>query len=291
MPELPEVETVRRGLAPIAEGALISRAEVRRPDLRFTFPERFADHLAGRRIEALRRRAKYLLADLSGGETLIIHLGMSGSFRVAGAASTEAAFHYPRGKLAQHDHVALFLSNGKQIIYNDPRRFGFMMLADTANLDSHERLRGLGVEPTGNELSAAVLAAGMVGRSSPIKAVLLDQRLIAGLGNIYVCEALWRARISPRRLARTLVSRTATPTARLERLTSHIRAVIADAIAAGGSTLRDHVQASGELGYFQHSFAAYDRQGEPCGHSGCNGSIRRIVQSGRSTFFCPRCQR
>ncbi len=291
MPELPEVETVRRGLAPVAEGAEIVRADIRRPDLRFAFPDRFADRLAGRRIDALRRRAKFLLADLSGGETLIMHLGMSGSFRIADKAIADTAFHVPRGKSAKHDHVVLHLNGGRRIIYNDPRRFGFMLLATTAGLDSHGMLSGLGVEPTGNEFSADILAAGMAGRQSPIKAALLDQRLIAGLGNIYVCEALWRARISPRRLARTLVARSGQPTARLEQLTAHIRTVIADAIAAGGSSLRDHVQTDGELGYFQHVFAAYDREGEACTHPDCHGTIRRITQSGRSTFYCPGCQR
>ncbi len=296
MPELPEVETVRRGLAPAMEGAVIARAEARRPDLRFPFPERFAERLTGRQVLALRRRAKYLLADLAGGETLIMHLGMSGSFRIEdgieqGAPVAAGAFHHPRGKAAAHDHVVLALSGGHTIVYNDPRRFGFMTLAETAALDAHPLLARLGVEPTGNELSAQALAAGLAGRNSPVKAALLDQTLIAGLGNIYVCEALWRARISPRRLARTLVRRDGAPTDRLEQLTGAIRAVIAEAIAAGGSSLRDHVQTNGELGYFQHSFAAYDRAGEPCRHEGCTGTIGRIVQSGRSTFYCPRCQR
>ena len=291
MPELPEVETVRRGLAPAMEGALIERAEVRRPDLRFPFPDEFAARLTGSRILALRRRAKYLLADLSSQETLIMHLGMSGSFRIGEEAIAGEAFHQPRGKAAAHDHVILHLSGGKTIIYNDPRRFGFMTMADTKTLDEHPLLCDLGVEPTGNALSPDILAAGMAGRKSPLKAVLLDQKLIAGLGNIYVCEALWRARVSPRRLARTLVTRAGQPTARLERLTSDIRAVIAEAIAAGGSSLRNYVQASGELGYFQHAFAAYDREGEPCRHQGCGGTIRRITQSGRSTFYCPRCQK
>ena len=291
MPELPEVETVRRGLSPVAEGAVIVRADIRRPDLRFPFPDAFAKRLAGRRIMALRRRAKFLLADLSSGETLIMHLGMSGSFRIADQAIAEAAFHVPRGKSAKHDHVVFHLDGGAQIIYNDPRRFGFMLLAATDELDSHDMLKGLGVEPTGNELNANILAAGMAGRRSPVKAVLLDQRVIAGLGNIYVCEALWRAQISPRRLAHTMVTRAGRPTARLERLTAHIRSVISDAIAAGGSSLRDHVQTDGELGYFQHAFSAYDREGEICRHPGCDGTIRRITQSGRSTFYCPGCQR
>ncbi len=292
MPELPEVETVRRGLAPAMEGALIERADVRRPDLRFPFPDDFATRLAGRRILALRRRAKYLLADLSRRETLIMHLGMSGSFRIDHHDPVAAeAFHAERGKSEKHDHVVLHLRDGPAVIYNDPRRFGFMTLAESARLDEHPLLRDLGVEPTGNAMRAELLAKGMAGRTSPVKAALLDQKLIAGLGNIYVCEALWRAQISPRRLARSLVTRAGEATARLERLTADIRAVIAEAIEAGGSSLRDHIQASGELGYFQHSFAAYDREGEPCRHAECDGAIRRIVQSGRSTFYCPRCQR
>lgn len=292
MPELPEVETVRRGLAPAMEGALIERAENRRPDLRFPFPERFADRLTGNRILALRRRAKYLLADLASGETLIMHLGMSGSFRIEdGPPVAGGAFHHARGKAAAHDHVVLVLAGGKSIVYNDPRRFGFMTLAATGELDGHPLLSGLGVEPTGNALDPAVLATGMAGRAAPLKAVLLDQKLIAGLGNIYVCEALWRAGISPRRQARTLVRNDGRPTPRLETLTGAIRAVIADAIAAGGSSLRDHVQVNGELGYFQHTFAVYDREGEPCRHEGCGGAIRRITQSGRSTFYCPGCQK
>ncbi len=292
MPELPEVETVRRGLAPDMEGALIEKAEARRPDLRFPFPDRFAERLTGQRILALRRRAKYLLADLQGGETLIMHLGMSGSFRIDhGDPVAAAAFHAARGKAAAHDHVMLTLKDGPAIIYNDPRRFGFMTLTATDELDDHALIAHLGVEPTGNAMSADILAQGMAARKSPVKAVLLDQKLIAGLGNIYVCEALWRAQISPRRLARTLVTRGGEPSVRLERLTGEIRSVIAEAIAAGGSSLRDHVQANGELGYFQHTFAAYDREGEPCRHEGCGGLISRIVQSGRSTFYCPRCQR
>jgi len=292
MPELPEVETVRRGLAPAMEGARIERAEARRADLRFPFPDRFADRLTGNRILALRRRAKYLLADLESGDTLIMHLGMSGSFRIEeGNPVAGHVFHHPRGKSATHDHVVLALSGGRTVVYNDPRRFGFMKLAETATLDEHPLIADLGLEPTGNQLSAADLAAGMAGRKSPMKAVLLDQKLIAGLGNIYVCEALWRANISPRRLAGTLVKKNGAPTPRLEMLTEAIRAVIADAIAAGGSSLRDYVQADGELGYFQHTFAAYDREGEPCRHEGCIGTISRIVQSGRSTFYCPHCQK
>jgi formamidopyrimidine-DNA glycosylase len=296
LPELPEVETVRRGLLPVLEGAVVARVEQRRPDLRFPFSERFAERLTGRRIRALRRRAKYLLAELDDGVVLLMHLGMSGSFRVeaasAGGSEPVAAgtLYYERGKDPAHDHVVLHLEGGPQVVYNDPRRFGFMLLIEPEALDRHPLLAELGLEPTGNEFSAVALAARLAGRSAPLKAVLLDQTVIAGLGNIYVCEALWRAGLSPRRAAGTLVRRNGRPTERLFRLVEAVREVIAEAIAAGGSSLRDYVQASGELGLFQHRFAVYDREGEPCPRPGCPGVVRRIVQSGRSTYFCPRCQ-
>jgi formamidopyrimidine-DNA glycosylase len=305
MPELPEVETVRRGLAPVMEGARIMRAEARRPDLRFPLPERFDERLAGRRIVALGRRAKYLLADLDDGMVLAMHLGMSGSFRIeaadngSGAASAEpvagAAFHLPRGEDQAHDHVILHLdaADGRalRIVFNDPRRFGYMTLFPRAEFAEHPHFRGLGIEPTGNALSGEALAARFRGKAAPLKAALLDQTIVAGLGNIYVCEALWRARLSPRRSAGSLVKTKGGPTLRLDTLALHIRETIADAIEAGGSTLRDYRQADGALGYFQHRFAAYDREGEPCRHDGCRGIVARIVQSGRSTFFCPVCQR
>ncbi len=295
MPELPEVETVRRGLAPVLEGALVTRVEQRRPDLRFPFPADFVEKLTGRRVVALRRRAKYLLAELDDGDVLLMHLGMSGSFRVEQRNPAEAVvpdtLYYQRAKDAAHDHVVLHLGDRGRIVYNDPRRFGFMLLVQRTETETHPLLAELGVEPTGNELAADALAGRFAGRVAPLKAVLLDQSVIAGLGNIYVCEALWRAGLSPRRAAGTLVRRGGQPTARLGRLVDAVRAVIADAIAAGGSSLRDYVQADGALGRFQHRFAVYDREGSVCAKPGCDGTIRRIVQSGRSTFFCARCQR
>jgi formamidopyrimidine-DNA glycosylase len=295
MPELPEVETVRRGLAPVLEGALLTRVEQRRPDLRFAFPADFVERLTGRRIAALRRRAKYLLAELDEGTVLLMHLGMSGSFRIEGRDLAKAAaphtLYYQRAKEAAHDHVVLHLDGRTRVVYNDPRRFGFMLLVERTDTETHPLLAGLGVEPIGNELSAEILAGRFAGRLAPLKAVLLDQAIIAGLGNIYVCEALWRAGLSPRRSAGTLVRRGGQPTGRLEVLVGAVRAVIADAIAAGGSSLRDFVQADGSLGRFQHRFAVYDREGAACAKPGCGGMVRRIVQSGRSTYFCPQCQR
>jgi formamidopyrimidine-DNA glycosylase len=292
MPELPEVETVRRGLSPVLEGAVIERVELRRKDLRFPFPPRFAARLKGRRIEALRRRAKYLLADLDADLVLLMHLGMSGSFRVQGAiAAVGDSVHYARRKDAAHDHVVFHLKSGLRVVYNDPRRFGFMLLLRRAETETHPLLGGLGFEPTGNALSGAALAPCLAGRAAPLKAILIDQRVIAGLGNIYACEALWRARLSPRRAARTLVRSDGQPSKRLVRLVDAVRAVIAEAIEAGGSSLRDYVQADGALGLFQHRFAVYDREGEPCLRADCRGTIRRFVQSGRSTFYCPTCQR
>jgi formamidopyrimidine-DNA glycosylase len=289
MPELPEVETVRRGLAPVMEGATILGAEVRRPDLRFPFPERFGERLAGRRVEALGRRAKYLTADLDGGEVLVMHLGMSGSFRIAKEVVGE--FHHERSRDAAHDHVVLSLSSGATVTYNDPRRFGFMLLVPRSGLAEHPLFASLGVEPVGNALSAEHLAEAFRGKAAPLKAALLDQSIIAGLGNIYVCEALYRSGLSPRRAAGSLVTRGGEPSARLERLVPVIREVIAEAIEAGGSSLRDHAQPSGELGYFQHRFLVYGREGEACLKPGCGTIVRRLVQSNRSTFYCPTCQR
>jgi formamidopyrimidine-DNA glycosylase len=292
MPELPEVETVRRGLAPVLEGATILKVEQRRPDLRFPFPKRFAARLKGRRVVALRRRAKYLLAELEGGTVLLMHLGMSGAFRIEdGEPVAAGAFAMPRGKDAVHDHVVFHLSGGRRIVYNDPRRFGFMLLIAPGELETHALLAGLGLEPTGNELAAGVLAHRFAGRIAPLKAALIDQTVIAGLGNIYVCEALWRAGLSPRRAAGSLVRADGAPSARLVRLVEAVRSVVTDAIEAGGSSLRDYVQADGELGLFQHRFAVYGREGEPCLRPGCRGVIRRIIQSGRSTFYGPACQR
>lgn len=289
MPELPEVETVRRGLAPALVGARILRVELRRGDLRFPFPPDFAQRLAGRRILDLRRRAKYLLADLEGGEALVMHLGMSGSFRVDNA--TPGQFHHPRDKSAAHDHVVFHLEGGTRVTYNDPRRFGVMLLVPARELEAHRLFAGLGVEPLGAGLDAAFLARAFRGRAAPVKAALLDQRIVAGLGNIYVCEALHRAHISPLRAAGKLVTAAGKPTAALARLPGAVKQVLADALAAGGSSLRDHRQTDGSLGYFQHNFRVYDRAGAGCPTPGCRGTIARVVQSGRSTYYCPDCQK
>ncbi|MEP6563903.1 MAG: bifunctional DNA-formamidopyrimidine glycosylase/DNA-(apurinic or apyrimidinic site) lyase [Mesorhizobium sp.] len=295
MPELPEVETVRRGLQPVLEGARIISVEARRPDLRFPFPEKFSERLTGKTIVALGRRAKYLVVHVEGGPVLICHLGMSGSFRIETADSNEipGVFHHERSKSAAHDHVVFHVASADgtsaRVIFNDPRRFGFMLFAEGAP-DTHPMLNGLGVEPTGNTLDGALLASLLKGRRAPLKAALLDQRLIAGLGNIYVSEALWRAGLSPLREAGTIAKPGKKAKAQSERLAEAIRSVIADAIAAGGSSLREYVHTDGSLGYFQHSFAVYDREGEPCPTPGCGGHIERIVQSGRSTFFCRTCQ-
>jgi formamidopyrimidine-DNA glycosylase len=297
MPELPEVETVRRGLAPVMEGAVIVRAEVRRPDLRFPFPEGFAARLENRRILALSRRAKYLLIELDNDDVVIAHLGMSGSFRVIEPVSASVAmpgdFHHARGKDERHDHVVLHLVTARgpiEVVYNDPRRFGFMDIGTRETLSAHAFFRQLGEEPTGNRLDAAYLAGRFAGKAQPLKSTLLDQRIIAGLGNIYVCEALWRARLSPLKAAGALVDAKGRPRASLVVLTQAIRAVIADAIAAGGSSLRDHIRTDGSLGYFQHTFAVYDREGKPCAREGCGGTVSRITQAGRSTFHCATCQ-
>lgn len=296
MPELPEVETVRRGLQPALEGARLVSVEARRPDLRFPFPERFAERLTGRTITALGRRAKYLTMHADDGLVLICHLGMSGSFRVETAETNEmpGEFHHPRSKNAAHDHVVFHTEQPtgerSRVIFNDPRRFGFMLFSEGPP-DEHPMLAGLGVEPTGNTLDGTLLASLFEGRRSPLKAALLDQRLIAGLGNIYVSEALWRAGLSPLREAGTIAKAGKKARQESDRLAGAIRAVIADAIAAGGSSLRDHVRTDGSLGYFQHSFAVYDREGEPCPTPGCGGHVERIVQSGRSTFYCRACQR
>ena len=289
MPELPEVETVRRGLEPAMVGARLIRVEQRRPDLRFPFPENFGGRLEGRRIEALSRRAKYLLADLDDGHVLVMHLGMSGSFRVDQA--TPGDFHHPRSKNAAHDHVVFHLSNGATITYNDPRRFGFMRLLPRAEFEADAMFAGLGVEPLGNELDAALLVRLFRAKAAPLKAALLDQRLIAGLGNIYVCEALHRAGLSPLGAAGSIVAKTGKPTVAAERLAQAIRQVLEEAVAAGGSSISDHRQPDGDLGYFQHAFRVYDREAAPCPTPGCRGVVRRIVQSGRSTFYCGECQK
>lgn len=283
MPELPEVETVRRGLAPVMEGVRIAAADVRRPDLRWPFPADMAQRLRGARVEALRRRSKYLLADLSTGETLIVHLGMSGRMVVSG--TTLGQFQREIAPAEKHDHVILDMENGARVSFNDARRFGAMDLVPTGETETHWLLASLGPEPLGNRFDAAYLRDRLAGRGMSMKAALLDQRIVAGLGNIYVCEALFRAGIDPATPAGAVAPD------RLERLVPVIRAVLSEAIEAGGSSLRDYRQADGELGYFQHRFSVYGREGQPCPTPGCGRDVNRIVQSGRSTFFCAQCQR
>ncbi len=293
MPELPEVETVRLGLAPVMEGATIDKVDVRRPDLRSPFPPRFGKRLTGRKVVGLGRRAKYLLADLDDGNVLVMHLGMSGSFRIEadGEGKIAGTYYHPRSDRRAHDHVVFHLSSGATVVFNDPRRFGLMDLVPRRDLEASKHFRGMGLEPLGNEFDGAVLAKLFAGRAAPLKAALMDQRLIAGLGNIYVCEALWRARLSPERAAGSVAAKTGKPMPAAKRLSTAIREVLGAAIAAGGSSLRDHRRTNGELGDFQHEFAVYDRQGERCLRPGCRGIIRRKVQSGRSTFYCAVCQR
>ena len=283
MPELPEVETVRRGLAPVMEGARIVQADVNRPDLRWPFPERMAERLTGQKVLQLRRRSKYILADLEGGETLLIHLGMSGRMVVSGDALGRFVHDHPAPE--KHDHVVFHMEDGARITFNDPRRFGAMDLMATAGAEGHKLLAGLGPEPLGNAFDESYLVGALKGRNTPIKAALLDQKIVAGLGNIYVCEALFRAGVSPIRKAGQI------STQRIKRLVPAIRDVLTEAIAAGGSSLRDFRQADGELGYFQHNFDVYGREGEPCRSPDCPSVIRRVVQSGRSSFYCPSCQR
>ncbi|QFT58154.1 Formamidopyrimidine-DNA glycosylase [Sulfitobacter sp. THAF37] len=283
MPELPEVETVRRGLAPAMEGAVIERADVNRPDLRWPFPADMSERLTGQRVERLRRRSKYILADLGSGESLLIHLGMSGRMLVSGDPLGQFVHHHPAPE--KHDHVVLHMANGARITFNDPRRFGAMDLMRTADADRHKLLAALGPEPLGNDFNEAHLVAALKGRNTPIKAALLDQHVIAGLGNIYVCEALYRARIHPARKAGRISQK------RVAALVPIIRNVLSEAIEAGGSSLRDFRQADGELGYFQHNFDVYGRENAPCRTPDCTRPIRRIVQSGRSSFYCAECQR
>jgi len=293
MPELPEVETVRRGLQPAMEGFRIVKMEVRRKDLRFPFQRDFVARLAGQTVTGLGRRAKYLLADLASGDVLLMHLGMSGSFRVVkdDDASLPSQFHHTRAKDGAHDHVVFHMSSGASVVFNDPRRFGYMKVIARKALDEEPLLSGLGPEPLGNEFDAAMLARSCANKKTSLKAALLDQRVVAGLGNIYVCEALFRAHLSPRRLAATLATKKGEPTDHARRLVTAIHAVLNQAIKAGGSSLRDHRQTSGELGYFQHSFQVYDREGEPCQTAGCGGVVKRFTQNGRSTFWCPKCQK
>ena len=301
MPELPEVETVRRGLQPVMEGSKIVRAEARRKDLRFPFQKDFVARLEGQTVTGLGRRAKYLLADLASGDVLLMHLGMSGSFRVIEGEDQKAPgkFHHPRGEDRAHDHVFFHMSSGAAVVFNDPRRFGYMKIIARHALEGEPLLSGLGPEPLGNEFDAAMLARSCANKKTSLKAALLDQRVVAGLGNIYVCEALFRSQLSPRRLAATLATKAGLrksaaggePTDHAKRLVNAIHAVLNQAIKAGGSSLRDHRQTSGELGYFQHSFQVYDREGEKCQTAGCSGIVRRFTQNGRSTFWCPKCQK
>jgi formamidopyrimidine-DNA glycosylase len=301
MPELPEVETVRRGLQPVMEGSKIVKAEVRRKDLRFPFQKDFAARLTGQTVTGLGRRAKYLMADLASGDVLLMHLGMSGSFRVILDEERKAPgqFHHPRSEERAHDHVVFHMSSGAAVIFNDPRRFGYMKIIARTAFDDEPLLRGLGPEPLGNEFDAKMLARSCANKKTSLKAALLDQRVVAGLGNIYVCEALYRSHLSPRRLAATLATKAGQrkgvaggePTDHARRLVAAIHAVLNAAIKAGGSSLRDHRQTTGELGYFQHSFQVYDREGEKCQTAGCGGIVRRFTQNGRSTFWCPKCQK
>lgn len=283
MPELPEVETVRRGLAAVMEGAVIARADVNRPDLRWPFPADMAGRLAGQKVLGLRRRSKYILADLESGETLLIHLGMSGRMLISGEPLGNCAREHPTPE--KHDHVVLHMENGARITFNDPRRFGAMDMFATSEGETHALLVKLGPEPLGNHFDESYLVAQLAGRNTPIKSALLDQRIVAGLGNIYVCEALFRAAISPLRRTGNISAK------RAASLVPVIREVLRDAIEAGGSSLRDFKQADGELGYFQHSFDVYGREGKPCRREGCGGTIARVVQSGRSSFYCGQCQR
>ncbi|MCB5174920.1 MULTISPECIES: bifunctional DNA-formamidopyrimidine glycosylase/DNA-(apurinic or apyrimidinic site) lyase [Microvirga] len=293
MPELPEVETVRRGLEPAMVGARFTKVAQRRPDLRFPFPERFAERLEGQEVTALGRRAKYLLADLSSGEVLVMHLGMSGRFLVTkgGETAMPGEFHHEHGSLGAHDHVVFGFTNGATVTYNDARRFGFMDLVPRSGIETSRHFKDMGIEPLGNELSGEAIARLFKGKRTPLKAALLDQRLIAGLGNIYVCEALFRTGLHPEAPAGSLATAAGEPTEKAHRLAGIIRDVLAEAVEAGGSTLRDHAQVDGSLGYFQHSFRVYDREGEPCVTPGCTGTVGRLVQSGRSTFYCPECQK
>ena len=292
MPELPEVETVRRGLEPAMEGQRFAKVEVRRGDLRWPLPKDFARRLTGNTVTGIGRRAKYLLADLSSGDVLLMHLGMSGSFHVFREKDRQLGrYHRQREKHVAHDHIVFHMSSGATVTFNDPRRFGSMKLVPRAKLDGEPLLARLGPEPLGNAFDAAMLAQACQGKKTSLKAALLDQRIVAGLGNIYVCEALHRARLSPLRLASTIADRRGAPNERAERLVESITAVLYEAIKDGGSSLRDHKLTDGELGMFQHNFRVYDREGEKCRTPGCRGIVKRIVQNGRSTFYCPACQK
>jgi formamidopyrimidine-DNA glycosylase len=303
VPELPEVETVRRGLEPAMDGARFTRVDVHRGDLRWPLPKDFKERLEGKTVTGLGRRAKYLLADLSSGDVLLMHLGMSGSFYVfverggfseqgdGGDGGAPGNYYHQRSQHVAHDHVVFHMSSGSVVTFNDPRRFGSMKIVPRKDLDAEPLLNHLGPEPLGNEFDAAMLARACKGKKTSLKAALLDQSVVAGLGNIYVCEALYRARLSPKRMASTIATKSGAPNERAERLVEDIKAVLNDAIKAGGSSLRDHKRTDGELGMFQHHFRVYDREGEKCPTPGCHGTVKRIVQNGRSTFYCPSCQK
>jgi formamidopyrimidine-DNA glycosylase len=289
MPELPEVETVKRGLEPVTTGAQIIKVEQNRPDLRFPFPKNFVARLEGKTIGALSRRAKYLLLPLDSGEILVVHLGMSGRVIIGKPSDADGKKQTSRPSPA-HDHVVMHLSSKAVIRYNDPRRFGFMTLVENHQLSTHKLFRELGPEPLGNAFHAQHLASMAKNRKAPLKSFLLDQKTVAGLGNIYVCEALFRAGLSPLQKALSLVRKDNTTKA-AEQLTTAIREVLREAIEKGGSTLRDHRLTDGSLGYFQHCFAVYGRDGEACRRPECSGTIKRLTQAGRSTYFCPQCQK
>jgi formamidopyrimidine-DNA glycosylase len=293
MPELPEVETVRRGLEPAMDGARFAKVEVRRPDLRWPLPKDFAARLQGKTVTGLGRRAKYLLADLSSGDVLLMHLGMSGSFHVFAESGDKklARYYHERDKHTTHDHVVFHMSSGAIVTFNDPRRFGSMKIVKRDKLDDEPLLSRLGPEPLGNAFDAAMLASACAGKKTSLKAALSDQRVVAGLGNIYVCEALHRALLSPKRLASTIAGKSGVPNERAERLVDAIKAVLNAAIKDGGSSLRDHRLTDGDLGMFQHHFRVYDREGQRCVTPRCPGTVKRIVQNGRSTFYCPVCQK
>ena len=283
MPELPEVETVRRGLEPVMAGQVIAAAQVNRAGLRFPFPPRMTDRLTGQRVLHLRRRSKYILADLTSGETLLVHLGMSGRILISGTMVGQ--FHHDHPAPQKHDHVVLTMANGPRITFNDARRFGSIDLVATGAAEAHPMLASLGPEPLGNDFHEDYLASRLHARLTPVKSALLDQGVVAGLGNIYVCEVLFRAGITPTRLAGDIKA------VEIAMLVPTIRAVLGEAILAGGSSLRDYRQADGELGYFQHRFRVYDREGQPCLTPGCSSTVSRLVQAGRSSFHCPQCQR
>jgi formamidopyrimidine-DNA glycosylase len=295
MPELPEVETVMRGLAQVMEGHKIVRTEQRRADLRFPLPEKFAERLTGRRVRHLTRRAKYILAHLDRDEVLAMHLGMTGRFTITPPGTSSGAmtgdFTHAAGGDQKHDHVVFHLASGAIVTFNDARRFGYMDLIAAGELDTHKHFAGLGPEPMSNAFNAATLAERALGRRVDLKSLLLDQKVVAGLGNIYVVEALFRVGLKPSAPAQRLADRRGRPSEKAEALVAAIRAVLGEAIAAGGSTLRDYRHTDGELGYFQKAHQVYDRAGEPCLKPGCGGVIRRSVQAGRSSFHCPRCQR